>query len=501
VNRSKTLLLLVAIVLLGTGLRLFKIGKESFWFDEMASVRIARAAWPGPFFRELRSDDPYHPPLYFLILRQWRSLVGESEGKLRLLSAIFGVLALPVIYLIGAEMFNRRVGILSALFLAVSGENIRLAQEARCYTLLVFLALVSCYFFLRWVLKGSSRLGILYLIVSVAGLYTSYLFTLILFFQFLFYLLTLRTVRVRPWAIVSGFAAMALLFLPWARSFIGATGNLFFGRVMFQASSVPSLKQVLGTYIALVGGNSITTALLFLVMLLGAFAVERGEARWHWTRPLDSLEGTTLRMEGVLRNSFLWVWLVVPVFAIYFISVFVQPIFGPGRYTLYVSPAFYLLLARGISRNRAIGALALVLTLGLAVHGSFAYFSTQHKPGWKELAPFLSKEAREGEPILLRKFNVWEAEHYLPHRLSINALKQPEDISGAINEWLEQRPRLWVIIVRDDGSWKSALLATPGIEVIEYQFNQIDLYCVRPERQGKDYRPAARQTLKNASGK
>src|SRR5437899_1954089 len=61
-----------------------------------------------------------HPPLYFLLLHFWIRLFGESDLALRSLSALFGVLALPVIFAAAARLAGRRVGVLAALFSALS---------------------------------------------------------------------------------------------------------------------------------------------------------------------------------------------------------------------------------------------------------------------------------------------------------------------------------------------------------------------------------------------
>ena len=44
-SRGITVVFLLAIILFGTILRVYRIGEESFWFDEMASVRIASSDW------------------------------------------------------------------------------------------------------------------------------------------------------------------------------------------------------------------------------------------------------------------------------------------------------------------------------------------------------------------------------------------------------------------------------------------------------------------------
>ena len=67
-----------------------------------------------------------------------------------------------MIYAVGRQLFNKQVGLVAALILALSSFNITYSQEARMYTLMVLLALLSMYFFWRFLqqsnLVSSSRL-------------------------------------------------------------------------------------------------------------------------------------------------------------------------------------------------------------------------------------------------------------------------------------------------------------------------------------------------------
>src|SRR5450759_539794 len=65
------------ILLAGTGLRLFRLGAESLWYDETVSVMLA-----GSPLRELlrHTAGDIHPPGYYLLLRAWLLLSGYPTG-------------------------------------------------------------------------------------------------------------------------------------------------------------------------------------------------------------------------------------------------------------------------------------------------------------------------------------------------------------------------------------------------------------------------------------
>jgi hypothetical protein len=76
--------------------------------------------------------------LYYAILRFWIHL-GQSEFAVRSLSVVFALAAVTALYWLGTRTFGRKIGILGALLLAINGFHIEYSQDARSYSLLVFL--------------------------------------------------------------------------------------------------------------------------------------------------------------------------------------------------------------------------------------------------------------------------------------------------------------------------------------------------------------------------
>ncbi|MCB0182533.1 MAG: hypothetical protein KDI62_30200, partial [Anaerolineae bacterium] len=81
--------LLVLILLLAFGLRVHNLEVQSFWNDEGNSARLSERSIP--LIIEGTASD-IHPPLYYLLLNQWRKLAGDSEFGLRSLSLFAGLL-------------------------------------------------------------------------------------------------------------------------------------------------------------------------------------------------------------------------------------------------------------------------------------------------------------------------------------------------------------------------------------------------------------------------
>ena len=93
--RHRVLAIVVALLLLAAALRFHRLGAQSLWNDEGNSARLSERAIPA-ILEGTASD--IHPPLYYILLRGWRELAGETEFGLRALSAYAGVLTVAVVF-------------------------------------------------------------------------------------------------------------------------------------------------------------------------------------------------------------------------------------------------------------------------------------------------------------------------------------------------------------------------------------------------------------------
>jgi hypothetical protein len=149
VSKSKSFVLLFLITLAAAYLRLANLGVPSFWVDELDFVDAAKSMLRvgEPL---LDSGYPYpRAPLQTYSLMASFKLFGVSEFSSRLPSAIFGILSIPLLFIIGRGLFNERVGLLSALFLTVSPFAIGWSRGCRMYALFQLLFLAGAYFFYR----------------------------------------------------------------------------------------------------------------------------------------------------------------------------------------------------------------------------------------------------------------------------------------------------------------------------------------------------------------
>jgi len=133
---------LYALCLLAFALRLFFLDAQSIWWDEAISIHLANSG-----LAEIIADRAgnLHPPLYFLLLRGWVALAGDSSFSTRFLSAWLSLLLVPGFYAFGRRWLTRRAGRLAAALAAISPLYIAYAQETRVYAVLplLYLALLG----------------------------------------------------------------------------------------------------------------------------------------------------------------------------------------------------------------------------------------------------------------------------------------------------------------------------------------------------------------------
>jgi mannosyltransferase len=202
-------------------------------------------------------------PLYLFILHYWMAAFGTSEVAVRSLSVLFGVLAIPVIYLMGRRLFKEEVGLLAALILALSGFNVQYSQEARMYTLMVLLALLSMYFFIRFLQRATVAISVAYVVCTTLLLYTHVYGAFVVIAQNV-YLLTLlflsreRAFRLRHWI---GLQALVVAFFgPWISFLISQTSSVEKG-FWIPTPTMNTLISTLYTY-----AGTATLVLLFLAL-------------------------------------------------------------------------------------------------------------------------------------------------------------------------------------------------------------------------------------------
>jgi hypothetical protein len=132
-----------ALTVLGAGLRLYRLGHQSLWNDEIVTY-ISAAGTPWRVVTQ-RVENSNIPPLYYLVANASLSLGTPSgiETALRLPSVLVGALTIPLLFLVVRPWLGTRVALAAAACAAISPFHVWYSQEARPYALLLALALIA----------------------------------------------------------------------------------------------------------------------------------------------------------------------------------------------------------------------------------------------------------------------------------------------------------------------------------------------------------------------
>ena len=373
--------LLAGIVIAGAVLRSYAISSRVFWFDETVSIGVARLPWLQ-FLRALWGREAYMA-FYFLLLRAWLS-IGSSELFIRSLSVIFSVATIPVVFALGARLFNRKTGFVAAWFLAVNAFHISYAQEVRGYALVVFLTAVATLVFVRNLQDPPSAHWRVYTLLCVLSVYSHFFGGLVVLAHCVS-LLFLEKNRIDPvWRdLLHSLMWFSTLIIPVA-AFVVKTGP---GPINWiEKTRADTFVSFLIAF-AGEGGR--------LLLLLDAIAIFMAGLAWFAT-------WRTRKHGNEWPIGLAWAWFLVPMMVLLGASV-IQPLFV-WRYFSPCLPPFALLLAVGIDRIRP-AVLAWILAAGIslaAIAGTVLNYGKDvvlGRDNWRNATSFIFDHSRPGDDV------------------------------------------------------------------------------------------------------
>lgn len=382
-----------ALTVLAFALRVVTLDQESLWFDTAHSGVVALNPNVAEVVRGAASD--FQSPLYFVLLHYWLQ-VSHSDFWLRLLTVAVGTALVSLTYLVGRRLFSTHVGMVAALFSALTTYQVYYARYPRGYILLALFGLLAAYWLHRALEDGRARWWVLHGLAVLLAVYTH---------PYAFFLLPglwgyglwrcLRQPAMRPALLMTVGLSLAA-YLPWLGVSWGQWGQVQAGADNWiEPASRDALKTLydwlwfrtrweygLAGDVLLRGGR-------YLFSLLMLWALWRGR-----------------------RSEQLWYVVLLaltPVVVAFAFSVLVQPLWDP-RYLVLISPFFALWLgyslagllqhaSRGV-RYMGVGALALLVIMAIpplmSLYKNDAFFS----PALRESVAWVRDQHQVGDLIV-----------------------------------------------------------------------------------------------------
>lgn len=155
-------------------------------------------------------------PVYPLFLAFIYLIFGHSYVIVRFIQAIIGSLTCLIIYLLGKELFDKKIGLLSAFIFAIYYPFIQYPAYLLTEIIFTFLLVVSMFFFLRYYfVRKNSLLFSATIFLGIASLCRASSLLFILFLSFwlgLLYRFKLRQTIKAVFVLLSG---IIIIVLPW----------------------------------------------------------------------------------------------------------------------------------------------------------------------------------------------------------------------------------------------------------------------------------------------
>ncbi len=175
---------ILGITLLGLILRLICINKaDGLWNDEYVSYMIAATPFSDGFIDAVKSQ--CHMPFYYLYLKFFMTLFGQSDLLLRLTSVIAGVIAIPIMYLVGKERDDYTADLCAGIT-AISSFLIYYSQEVRLYSILFLLSALSLLYTIKAIKYPNKKNFIIYALCNFMILFTHTIGFVFVFFNLVF---------------------------------------------------------------------------------------------------------------------------------------------------------------------------------------------------------------------------------------------------------------------------------------------------------------------------
>ncbi len=446
----KTVVFLICILILGSFLRFYKIGEESFWLDEGATATVMLKHGSLGILKNIylygNTLPEYYSvggevPLYFILLHYWTRIFSISEISLRSFSAIFDILSILLVFLVAKKLLNEKVALLSSFFYAISIPAIEHSQEARQYSIYVFFVLLSTYFFIRILKNNKFTSWVLYMASITLGLYTSYLIFFVLVIDVIFLAYTIFVVRLDKNFVKKAIIAYVILFLI----------NL---PLIFSSLQPKNTVEIWLTRPA--DASSITPASIIKVMVnlsgwiypTESLKLKIKNNDFKTFSLLDLLLIISLMLVVIFSYGFfiisffkrgnksntllLLLWFFVPIVISLVFSLFTYiRVFSSVRYLLISVPPFIILFSQGIISLKRYKKLMIILLLAAHIMPLHSYYTNLDKPQFREASAYLSGF---NEPIFVNIATAQVAlKYYSEKKENVIGIRNFDDLKAKLN--------------------------------------------------------------------
>ncbi len=472
-KRHVPIIIIGFFVVISLMLNFYKINDESFWADEQNSVRIAKM----DITEIVKGKDGAHPPGYHLFLHTWIYFFGASDSSTRGFSAVFATASVVAIFFLGKELFNAKTGLVASILLAISQFFVYYAQEARPYTLLVFITITSTYFLHKTIKQKSfTRDTFFYIITAIAGFYSHYFFIMVAGIQ-LFYLFvrlffrkqesifnrTVFFIRIAIPIVAAYLVWGVYKFIP--RIVLGDPGRTLISWV--QKPSLNSFNELFKEYsgIEFLPDSLflLATIIILILFIMPVFSRLLGKNKFKISESWS---------EGYVFFS-----CYAPLIAAFLVSQ-KTPIWV-SRYLIITLPFLILIIARALT-NIKFEVLTIIILIILAVANLSSInkmYAQPEKEDWRSATKFLLEDYKKGDLVVYYNLPSFLVKHYSPSNFNwslgyipaVNSLNK-EEIAKQLENQVKSKNRFFMVYT----FYSTTRTAIDRADVVEDLIKEVD---------------------------
>lgn len=392
------------------------------------------------------------PPLHYILLHFWMQIFGKSEMAIRSFPLFLFIILAFVVYRFAKDVFNERVARFAAVLTLLNPFLFVYAFEARMYMLLALTATLSMWFFV-------TRRWLLYIVATVASLYTHHFSIFIVFVQALYYgFINFKALLTNPLQLFKGSFVRSLfmviiLYAPWLPALYGQT-TMVQGDFWLPRPRVDDLWKLFSHFIA----GSTKLSVESLVLLAGFFLL-------------------ILRGFKKEKDTIIYLWLFLPAVLTFFASQIGRPLFF-DRYLIVSAAAIPMLLT---SQSKKIATFFLAgIIIGLAVINIYSFQHSVKQP-FRDVAQFVHSAYGKDKLVInyyTDALHYFELKHYdVNAKIYSPTSPLPFWVGTALidqNDVLTQLPKDPILLVMASGDINR--IKIPGYqEVKQKQFKNLYL--------------------------
>jgi uncharacterized membrane protein len=340
----------------------------------------------------------------------------SGPGVLRSISAVFSILSVVAIFMLGKnfEIENKKtmsVGILAAFLISINAFHIQFAQEFRGYSLFLLTTILSTIFIIKSVEEPKSKYHwqIVYVVVSAISFYSHFFAILLTFSQLITLPILSLFVKDGQFKIKNFLLYYLILGLLISPVIVAAII-----KGPSQISWIPALvPATLNNFVVeITGNNGVFLPILYIFSSIVAIAIS---------------------VRYFIKREFLKFWklmlvlssLVTPLIITIVYSLLIKPFFI-DRYLIFVMPYFVILSSVGIlsllnrKRNNlnvdfitvSIG-LTIFLSISIFSYGGVRhYFNEFKKEDWVNTTKYLRQNCESGLRLYYMPYTEPKATYY-----------------------------------------------------------------------------------------